>query len=74
MGEWKDNSQTNQGTGEEEGGLDVMLLAIVGGVLLLIIVGTLMFMRRGGEKEDAFIGMEGGFGGELFDPTEQYVQ
>jgi hypothetical protein len=40
----------------------------------LIIIGTLMFMRRGGDKEDAFGGMDGAFGTDALDPTEQYVQ
>ena len=33
-----------------------------------------MFMRKGGDKEDAFGGMEGAFGADALDPTEQYVQ
>jgi len=40
----------------------------------VIIGGSLMFMRKGGDKEDAFGGMEGAFGADALDPTEQYVQ
>jgi len=73
-GEWKDNSQTSDGGDSTEAGLDPMVL--VGGVLLLLVIvgGTLMFMRKGGEKVDAFGGMEGAFGADALDPTEQYVQ
>ena len=73
-GEWKDNSQTNDGGDEVQGGLDPIML--IGGVVMLLVIigGTLMFMRKGGEKEDAFGGMEGAFGADALDPTEQYVQ
>ena len=73
-GEWKDNTQTTDNTDGSEGGLDSMMLIIGAVVLLIIVAGTLMFMRKGGAKEDAFAGMEGGFGAEALDPTEQYVQ
>ena len=43
-------------------------------LLVIIIVASLMFMRRGDEKDDAFAGMEGAFGADALDPTEQYVQ
>jgi hypothetical protein len=73
-GEWTDNSQTTDNAEGTEGGLDPMML-IIGGVLLLVIVaGTLMFMRKGEDKEDAFGGIEGAFGADALDPTEQYVQ
>ena len=62
-------------TGSEDGasGLNTTAILVGGLILVLIIVGTLMFMRRGGDKEDAF-GMEGAFGADALDPTEQYVQ
>jgi hypothetical protein len=31
-------------------------------------------MRRSDDKDDAFGGMEGAFGADALDPTEQYVQ
>jgi hypothetical protein len=73
-GEWKDNSQTTDGGDAVESGLDPMLL--IGGFILLLVIigGSLMFMRKGGDKEDAFGGMEGAFGADALDPTEQYVQ
>ena len=51
-----------------------MTLIIGGVILLLIVVGSLMFMRRSDDKDDAFGGMEGAFGADALDPTEQYVQ
>ncbi len=73
-GEWSapaDNTEGTQGDGE---GLDsTMIIAGAVGLLVLIFV-TLLFTRRGGEKEDAFAGMDGGFGAAALDPTEQYVQ
>ena len=50
------------------------MLLIGGIVLLVIVIASLMFMRRGEDKEDAFGGMEGAFGADALDPTEQYVQ
>ena len=73
-GEWKDNTQTNDDTSGAEGGIDPMLLIIGVVVLLVVIGGSLMFMRKGGEKVDAFGGQDGGFGADALDPTEQYVQ
>jgi len=73
-GEWSapaDNTEGTQGDGE---GLDsTMIIAGAVGLLVLIFV-TLLFTRRGGEKEDAFAGLDGGFGAAALDPTEQYVQ
>ena len=73
-GEWKDNTKTNDGGDATESGLDPMIL--VGGIVLLLVIigGSVMFMRKGGEKEDVFSGMEGAFGADALDPTEQYVQ
>ena len=49
-------------------------MLIIGILILVLIAGaTLMFMRNGSEKEDAF-GMENAFGADALDPTEQYVQ
>jgi hypothetical protein len=73
-GTWTDASQTGDGTDSGTEGLDATMLAAGGALLLLIIVGTLMFMRRGGDKEDAFDGLTGAFGTDALDPTEQYVQ
>ena len=48
---------------------------LVIGIVILVIIGggTVMFVRSGSEKEDAF-GMENAFGADALDPTEQYVQ
>jgi hypothetical protein len=73
-GTWTDASQTGDGTESGSEGLDATMLVAGGALLLLIIIGTLMFMRRGGDKEDAFGGMDGAFGTDALDPTEQYVQ
>ena len=73
-GEWTDNTQTTTDGDDASGGLDPMMLLIGGIVLLLIIGGSLMFMRKGTDKDDAFGGMEGAFGADALDPTEQYVQ
>ena len=72
-GEWTDNTQTTT-DGEDTGRPDPMMLVLGGVVLLSIIGGSLMFMRKGADKEDAFGGMEGAFGADALDPTEQYVQ
>ncbi len=72
-GLWTDNSNPTDDTQGDAGGIDSTML-IIGIVILVIIVGaTLMFMRGGSEKEDAF-GMENAFGADALDPTEQYVQ
>ena len=69
-GEWTDNTQTTDGGDGVSGGLDTTMLIIGGVVLPLIIFGSdMMFMRRGGDKEDAFGGMEGAFGADALDPT-----
>ena len=73
-GEWTDNTQSNDNGDGASGGLDSMTLIIGGVILLLIVVGSLMFMRRNEDKDDAFGGMEGAFGADALDPTEQYVQ
>ena len=73
-GLWADATPSGDGTEGGSEGLDSTMLIAAGGLLLLIIVGTLMFMRRGGEKEDAFGDMGGAFGTDALDPTEQYVQ
>jgi hypothetical protein len=73
-GEWTDNTQSNDDEDGVSGGLDSMTLIIGGVILLLIVVGSLMFMRRSDDKDDAFGGMEGAFGADALDPTEQYVQ
>jgi hypothetical protein len=73
-GLWADATPSGDGTEGDSDGLDSTMLIAAGGLLLLIIVGTLMFMRRGGEKEDAFGDMSGAFGTDALDPTEQYVQ
>jgi len=73
-GEWTDNTQSNDNGDGVSGGLDTMTLIIGGVILLLIVVGSLMFMRRSDDKDDAFGGMEGAFGADALDPTEQYVQ
>ena len=72
-GEWTE-PQSTEGGDAAAGGLDPMMLIIGGAVLVIIIVASLMFMRRGDEKDDAFAGMEGAFGADALDPTEQYVQ
>ena len=72
-GEWT-APQSTEGGDSAAGGLDPMMLIIGGAVLVIIIVASLMFMRRGDEKDDAFAGMEGAFGADALDPTEQYVQ
>jgi len=73
-GEWTENSQTSDGTEGAEGGLDATLIAIVAALLLAIVGGTVIFMRRGADSDDDFGGMEGAFGADALDPTEQYVQ
>jgi len=73
-GEWKDNTKTIDGGDATESGLKTMILIGVIVLLLVIIGGSVMFMRKGGEKEDVFSGMEGAFGADALDPTEQYVQ
>ena len=73
-GLWADATPSGDGTEGDSEGLDSTMLIAAVGLLLLIIVGTLMFMRRGGEKEDAFGDMGGAFGTDALDPTEQYVQ
>ena len=73
-GEWTDNTQSNDDGDGASGGLDSTMLIIGGIILLLIVVGSLMFMRRSDDKDDAFGGMEGAFGADALDPTEQYVQ
>ena len=73
-GLWADATPSGDGTEGDSEGLDSTMLIAAGGLLLLIIVGTLMFMRRGGDKEDAFGDMSGAFGTDALDPTEQYVQ
>ena len=71
-GEWTE-PQTDTGSEDGASGLNTTAILIGGLILVLIIVGTLMFMRKGGDKEDAFGGMEGAFGADALDPTEQYV-
>jgi hypothetical protein len=73
-GEWSDNTQTTNDGDDASSGMDPTVLLIGGVVLLLIVVGSLMFMRRGADTDDAFGGMEGAFGADALDPTEQYVQ
>ena len=73
-GEWSDNTQSTNDGDDASSGMDPTVLLIGGVVLLLIVVGSLMFMRRGAETDDAFGGMEGAFGADALDPTEQYVQ
>ena len=73
-GEWSapsDGADNTQGEGQ---GLDSTVVIAAGVGLLVLILVSLMFARRGDEKEDAFAGMEGGFGAMALDPTEQYVQ
>ena len=72
-GEWTE-PQTDTGSEDGASGLNTTAILVGGLILVLIIVGTLMFMRKGGDKEDAFGGMEGAFGADALDPTEQYVQ
>jgi hypothetical protein len=72
-GLWTDNSNPTDDTQGDAGGLDSTMIIIIIVIIGLIVGATLMFMRNGSQKDDAF-GMENAFGADALDPTEQYVQ
>ena len=71
-GEWSPPVDTS-GDGDGSSGLNVTMLAGIGGALLVIVLLTLVFLRRGGD-EDVVKNVDFSMGMVEQDPVEQYVQ
>ena len=61
------------GDGDGSSGLNVTMLAGIGGALLVIVLLTLVFLRRGGD-DDVVKNVDFSMGMVEQDPVEQYVQ
>ena len=71
-GEWSPPVDTS-GDGDGNSGLNVMMIAGIGGALLVIVLLTLVFLRRGGD-DDGVKNVDFSMGIVEQDPVEQYVQ
>ena len=71
-GEWSPPVDTS-GDGDGSSGLNVTMLAGIGGALLVIVLLTLVFLRRGGD-DDVVKNVDFSMGMVEQDPVEQYVQ
>ncbi len=71
-GEWSPPVDTS-GDGDGSSGLNVTMIAGIGGALLVIVLLTLVFLRRGGD-DDGVKNVDFSMGMVEQDPVEQYVQ
>ena len=71
-GEWSPPVDTS-GDGDGSSGLNVTVIAGIGGALLVIVLLTLIFLRRGGD-DDGVKNVDFSMGMVEQDPVEQYVQ